>query len=494
MADFSGVTPDSPGVQSSPVLKPSTGRLPVAFGEHIKTGSTTRGGDDDLDSVMAEAKTDLGTKGDASDVERLQAAAGDIVLGEKVVPSWGDVNASGAEGGVSWDNAPTLAKAQAKDVSDWHAPSATIPSPGSFPMFRVPRGSDPRHYSVVYPNVASGGLNLAHLLGHDSNWDYYEERVRYDGVVTLQHNVHTVGENTWGGKLGAIALAQVAAEAETHVDALETEVDALETRVDVVTTRVGTLETGGLGLRRVILSNNTGVNFEGVTFPYSGRLDHASARDLVYAELSDGTSTWVMKYKGVSPGGNIDFEDTGENGREIHFQANNAGVRLFVKDDNADTTLSALLVFADGLWAPRLIPLSGQIDNHHLIWTDSATTSTWNNPGRILTANAADAIYQGLLVAPYWKRLELEIEYSAGSPALYEHALATIATVRGGGGGKVNNPVRLHGIAFMGALLDIQINLVRGGQIRADNSHLKISGVSWASGSETFNVKLYGVR
>ena len=131
---------------------------------------------------------------------------------------------------------------------------------------------------------------------------------------------------------------------------------------------------------------------------------------------------------------------------------------------------------------------------NQLIWTDSANTSTWNNPGRILTADAADAIYQGLLNAPYWKRLEVEIAYSAGNPALYEYALGTIATVRGGGGGKPNNAVRLHGIAFLGALLDIQINLVSGGQIRADNSHMKISGVSWAQGTEQFDIKLYGIK
>ncbi len=209
MADFSGVTPDSPGVQSVPVLKPSTGRLPVAFGEHIKTGSTTRGGDDDLDSVVAEAKTDLDNKAESSAVDRIQTAVGDIILGEHVVPNWGLVNASGAEGGMAFANTWTLETAKA---ATYVAPSLQSPSGGAFYVARVPLGSDPRHYAMREPDDHFGDLdvplNAITHLGSDANWDYYEQRVRFFGNITLRRSGHTVGVNTWGGKLGTAALAE----------------------------------------------------------------------------------------------------------------------------------------------------------------------------------------------------------------------------------------------------------------------------------------------
>ncbi len=144
------------------------------------------------------------------DIDRLKLAAGDIVVGEKLIPSWGLVNANGAEGGLWFSNSPDLNGAKA---ATYTAPTLAAPSGGAFFVARVPAGSDPRQFIIREPSSTFGDidahLNEIHFLGTDGTWDYYEDAVRLFGNISLRRSTHTTGVNTWAGKLGELALEQV---------------------------------------------------------------------------------------------------------------------------------------------------------------------------------------------------------------------------------------------------------------------------------------------
>ena len=148
--------------------------------------------------------------GNASDIERLQRVTGDILLGVKSVPGWGLVNVSGAEGGLYKSNTPSLAVAKAATYS---APGLDAGSGGSFFTARIPAGADPRHYAMREPSRIFGEidtpLNEINHIGGDDDWDYYENDVRFFGNITLWKSGHTVGVNTWDGRLGPNALASI---------------------------------------------------------------------------------------------------------------------------------------------------------------------------------------------------------------------------------------------------------------------------------------------
>ena len=188
-------------------LKPASDRLPITKAKWIWSEQLTRDGSNDVDTLLKWLNDN---KGDAGVQERLKLAVGDIVVGEKVVPNWGLVNASGAEGGMASSQGWTLETAKAASYS---APSLQAPGNGAFYVARVPLGSDPRHYAMREPDDHFGDidapLNQITHLGSDANWDYYEERVRFFGLITLRRSTHLVGVNTWGGKLGSAALDEV---------------------------------------------------------------------------------------------------------------------------------------------------------------------------------------------------------------------------------------------------------------------------------------------
>ena len=145
-----------------------------------------------------------------TEVARLKLAANDIVVGEKIVPGWAAVNASGAEGGLWYSNAPNLAAAKA---ATYAAPTLAAPDGGAFFVARIPTGSDPRQYIMREPSSTFGDIDTAlngiNHIGSDDAWDYYENGVRLFGNISLRSSSHTTGVNTWAGKLGAAALEQV---------------------------------------------------------------------------------------------------------------------------------------------------------------------------------------------------------------------------------------------------------------------------------------------
>lgn len=164
------------------------------------------------------------------DLARVKRATADILVGEKVVPGWAAVAANGTEGGLWFSNNPTLNAAKAATYS---APRLAAPSGGAFYVARIPAGSDPRQWSMREPSEHFGdidvSLNETSLLGSDDDWDYYEERVRFFGNITLRHSSHTVGFNTWGGKIGQAALEQVD---ETLEDSLQPVEESIQKNYD----------------------------------------------------------------------------------------------------------------------------------------------------------------------------------------------------------------------------------------------------------------------
>lgn len=157
------------------------------------------------ETARAQAKeTELETEQnkDSEDISRLKLAAADVIVGAHAAPSWGNVNSSGAEGGLA--KAQTWSLAAAKTAT-YSAPTLTADSGGDFYVARIPVGSDPRLWAIREPSTHFGNidtrLNTVLHLGSDANWDYYEDRVRLFGDIALLSSTHTVGLNTWAGKL-----------------------------------------------------------------------------------------------------------------------------------------------------------------------------------------------------------------------------------------------------------------------------------------------------
>ena len=145
-----------------------------------------------------------------SDISRLKLTTHDIIVGEHRSFSWGKVNASGAEGGIAYAENWTLDSAK---KATYAAPDVNLPQGGSFVCIRIPANADPRNYFIREPSRIFGNID-AHLneltrLGADDDWQYYWERVRWFGDISLESSSHAVGSNTWGGKLGSEPLNQV---------------------------------------------------------------------------------------------------------------------------------------------------------------------------------------------------------------------------------------------------------------------------------------------
>ena len=170
--------------------------------DSIKDGAVTS-------DKLAPAIDDAITK-NTTDTDRLKITTHDIIVGEHRNFSWGKVNSSGAEGGITYAENFTLETAKA---ATYTAPDVTLPQGGSFVCIRIPIGTDPRNYFIREPSRIFGNID-AHLneitrLGADDSWQYYWERVRWFGDISLEASSHSVGTNTWGGKLGDQPLNQV---------------------------------------------------------------------------------------------------------------------------------------------------------------------------------------------------------------------------------------------------------------------------------------------
>ena len=170
--------------------------------DSIKDGAVTS-------DKLAPAIDDAITK-NTTDTDRLKIATHDIIVGEHRNFSWGKVNSSGAEGGLTYAENFTLETAKAATYS---APDITLPNGGSFVCIRIPIGTDPRNYFIREPSRIFGNID-AHLneitrLGADDNWQYYWERVRWFGDISLEASSHSVGTNLWAGRLGDQPLTQV---------------------------------------------------------------------------------------------------------------------------------------------------------------------------------------------------------------------------------------------------------------------------------------------
>lgn len=150
-----------------------------------------------------------------SDVSRLKLTTHDIIVGEHRSFSWGKVNSSGVEGGIAYAENWTLTTAKA---ATYAAPDVTLPQGGSFVCIRIPADTDPRNYFIREPSRIFGNID-AHLneitrLGADDDWQYYWERVRWFGTISLESSSHAVGSNTWGGKLGAGVVDEQALDSD----------------------------------------------------------------------------------------------------------------------------------------------------------------------------------------------------------------------------------------------------------------------------------------
>ena len=192
-------------------LKPQGDFNPLTLAKWIMLQTqSTDDGDNDLESILTEINGILDHVVSDDVIKRIQLAVGDIIVGEKVVRSWGAVNASGAEGGMYYSQNPTLEEAK---TATYSAPSLQSPNGGAFYVARIPVDADPRNYTMREPSTHFGDndvpVNQMTLLGSDENWSYYEERVRFFGNITLRRSTHRVGVNTWGGKLGSTAEQQV---------------------------------------------------------------------------------------------------------------------------------------------------------------------------------------------------------------------------------------------------------------------------------------------
>ena len=138
-------------------------------------------------------------------VSKLRVATNDIMVGQRVVPGWGDVLPNGNEGGVALGSSWDLTKAKA---ATYAAPSVTVGGTGMFVAVRVPAGTERRTHAIVISytdgDVVTGTLNQLTHLGSDDDWDYFEEGVSIaNATVRLRKSSHTVGHNTWAGRLAA---------------------------------------------------------------------------------------------------------------------------------------------------------------------------------------------------------------------------------------------------------------------------------------------------
>ena len=177
----------------------------------VATDDTIDGDGSSADPLLIPWRGEVTKNTDAS--SRLKLATNDILIGEHRAVSWGDVNSSGAEGGLAKANTWTLATAK---TATYSAPTLDADSGGDFYVARIPVGSDPRNWAIQEPSshfgVITTHLNEVTHLGSDDNWDYYEDRVRLFGKIRLRKSAHTVGHNTWGGKYkaGSITLDALA--------------------------------------------------------------------------------------------------------------------------------------------------------------------------------------------------------------------------------------------------------------------------------------------
>ena len=174
----------------------------------VATDDTLDGTGTSSDALTIPWRGDV-TK-NTSAVDRLKLATADIIVGETRVPSWGAVNASGAQGGIAYAENWTLESAK---TASYSAPTLTLPNGGGFVVIRIPAGGEPRNWFIREPGGIFGNID-AHLneitfLGTDDTWDYYWERVRWFGTIRLERSTHNTGFNTWGGKLGDAALRQL---------------------------------------------------------------------------------------------------------------------------------------------------------------------------------------------------------------------------------------------------------------------------------------------
>ena len=148
-------------------------------------------------------------------LQNVVRATQDVIVGDVVDHAWQTVDADHSEGGVT-SAVQTWNLAKAKAAS--YAPSVNGAANAS-QIARIPASADPRSYRLVIAGLGPELLNHFLRLGHDDDWQYYEQSVGLPdpAAVTLQISNRVLAHTTWAGALadGIVTKASLAADVGT---------------------------------------------------------------------------------------------------------------------------------------------------------------------------------------------------------------------------------------------------------------------------------------